>query len=163
MVHFLPVYGSRLRAHVDLQGADNRLDGERYRAPGPPSFQRTRDTKSKSRTSCYTRRAPRKNKRLRYLTRIAAYNAIEANPTYVGNGTPPFAAAQNFVEIERTRPGMSLLATDQRSEADSTVNDRSIHQVIKTPPDCLDHALQHHERRQGARIYPDRVMQEAAR
>lgn len=28
MVHFLPVYGSRLRALVDLQGADNRLDGD---------------------------------------------------------------------------------------------------------------------------------------
>lgn len=78
-----------------------------------------------------TRRTPRKNKRLRYLTRIAAYNAIEANPTYVGNRTPSFAAAQNFVEIEPTQPGMFLLATDLRSEAHSTINDRSIHQVIK--------------------------------
>lgn len=75
------------------------------------------------------------------LDENAAYNAIEANATYVGNRTPPFAAAQSFVEIERTRPGMSLLATDLRSEAHSTINDRSIHQVIKTPPDCLDQCL----------------------
>lgn len=57
------------------------------------------------------RRTLRRNKRLRTRRAIAAHLAIDAIATYVGNRTPPFAAAETLVDIERTRLETSLLAT----------------------------------------------------
>lgn len=67
MVHFLPVYGSRLRAHVDPQGADNRLDGDDSAHPVLHPF-RGPGTRTASLVPDPAAAVPLRNERLRNST-----------------------------------------------------------------------------------------------
>lgn len=63
------------------------------------------DENSNSHTSCCAAISARKNTRFRSRRSIATGHAIETIATYVGNGTPPFAAAKTLVGYRTNAAG----------------------------------------------------------